>query len=184
MRFCRCIWVLLAVMIAISVPQHAQAALYLGGGTGNSWYANMWQQPTETWFGNIVGPYDYVRVDWVSGSQFEIPAFQLMTDGWAVWPYGNTSTFSCATGPSATFFWTFAFQGTGTGTTAVDYSVYDGLTLKQSQRLTWIDTAWAGSSDISTDPGRLEPVPEPTTLALVGLVLAGSGVVVLRRRRL
>lgn len=184
MRFLCGILILAGAVTAMSVPQPAQAALFLDGPfTGNSWWINMWQQPTETWLGNTVGPYDYVRVDYVSGSLLEIPGFQSMTNGWGVKPYGHTSTFSYATGPSNTFYWDWMFVGGPSHpTTVVDYFVYEGNTLKQAQRHTVTSSGSWSAYDLQTGPGRLVPVPEPTALATLALVLCVGAVGFARRR--
>jgi len=133
---------------------------------------------SETWQGNTVGPYDYVRLDWVSGSKLEVPGFQSLTNGWSAGAVGNTDVFSFATGPSVNFNFHMAFQGMpAAGGTVVEYFVYNGTTLKQAQRIGFNGSggfSFAQDLSAAAAPGRHNAIPEPTTLALL-LVLGAAG---------
>jgi len=176
---------LLAAAVLTIAPTSSQAAIFQSGpAEGGSWSVNLIQGTTELWLGNLVGPYDYVRADWVSGATFEAPFFRNMSNGWSAQAFGQTDTFGSATGPSSGFSFDVFFNDPIQNTT-FRYFVYDGNTLKQAQEITVGSVGFISASDLSADtaPGRFDPVPEPGSILLVGLGLMGA-VRTMRKRRL
>lgn len=171
----------------LCVPQQGNAFTFVDGPFfGESWTIRVGQGETEVWGGVQVGPYDYLRIDWVSGSQFEAPALMRnFTNTTTSPPWGQTSTFAWAVGPSTPYVeFNLVFNGDPDPSgTAIRAYIYNETELRMAMYITFSGSGGYGSftNIYDSDPGRLEPIPEPTTIAtLIGVGLAS---LVSRRRR-
>lgn len=123
-----------------------------------------------------VGTFDYMRVDLISvpgQSELEAPAFRDFTQGgWA--DLGTTAVFSEASGPEVTqLYFDLWFTLTPDAGVTFRFSAYDEV----NGEMVWRDAALADYDNGWTirpldesqwDPsGTVEPVPEPTTIALL-----------------
>jgi len=107
-----------------------------------------------------------------------------MSDGWSASPFGQTTTFSAANGPSVIFSFQVVFNDDAEEST-FEYFVYHGTTLKQAQRGTVGLDGTSHFEDLQADqaPGRLDPIPEPGTLTLLGLGALGLFARAARRKK-
>jgi len=131
-----------------------------------------------------VGPFDYVRCDWVSGNMFRVPnVFLNFTSGSNWIPIHHSTQMADATGPARTTLqWDIYFQGSKSDPLSFKFAAYNGEdTWRESVLASWSGSRW---SYVSLDQNEWDPgvAPEPSALLLLG---AGLGVVglVCRLRR-
>jgi len=175
-----------AGILSLLTATQVHALSFVGGPfDGNSWSVRFSQSQNESWNSMLVGQYDYVRLDWVSGATLEPPGLRNYTTGGGNTlsepAYGHTSTFSWATGQASTSLQFDMVFDDPRQATVVEYRVYNGTQLRQAQRISFNSSGgFSGASDIYTDTGRYTPVPEPSTAG----ILLGIGVLGLAGRRI
>lgn len=174
LRLCIVTMVFFAAL-SMSNVQPAEALLAVGDG----WEGNSWAQRFQE---DGVGPYDFVRVDWISGSQFEVPVLRNFSNGgWVDGWSGLTS--GSAQGPAATWSqFDVNFLGAKSTPLAFYFTAYNGTTLKESVKAVWNGSGWAITGS-GWNPGTASPIPEPATLVLLGTALGMTGILGRRRRK-
>lgn len=146
-------------------------------------YGNYWTTRMGT-FGH--GPFDLLRVDWISGTKFQLPVFQNFTNesGWTVhWAYPTAAT---AGGPSrSSQSWDLIIEGPIATPMSLHATKWNGDTLLDSAVLSWRGTTDGWLETPSTwrpeDPD-IPPIPEPGVMKLM-IVVACAGFGILVRKR-
>ena len=148
---------------------------------GDPYIANSWGQRFAE--GGLGGLFDSMRIEWISGSTFEVPAFRNFSNGsWFQSDQGSATVAVAASPGLVTEYLEFdiLFQNTLTSPVKFQFTAYHGTSL--------VDTAWVawdgnGTWDISQID--IEPVvaAEPSTLLLLGSGLLGAAIVGGLRRK-
>ena len=156
---------------------------------GNSFTVGTGNVPAYNW--------DYLRVDIISGNRyFEAPVFTNVTDGWTNGWAGVDGSGNVITGTvggsdkTTTVNFNLNFMGASLGS-SVDFwwTVYDRTPSSSLWRETTLvhirdgNLSWEAKGKSDFDPGvPVSDVPEPSTVAYLGILALGIGAAALRRR--
>lgn len=133
-----------------------------------------------------VGDFDFVRVDWVSGSKFALPVHANLPSGWTTTNWWSWEFAEGAYGPARDdMTWNLKFQDPKSAPTKFVFTAWYGQTLKEEATASWSGSGWSISASSTWPTGanpRTPPVPEPGTAILAALAV-GTMVLVRRIRR-
>jgi hypothetical protein len=186
---------LVLVLVCVAGIGSASATVFLDGPfDGNSWTVRWGQRDTETnYYGQTVGPFDTIVSKWISGtSLFENPLCTAFTD--PLWSPTYRSTgwevIHRSSGSSTALDYTYNFTGNKASDDVIfRTAVYSGGVWKQAQTHGWNHLTQSflnggnGYQLAKDGADLLAEVPEPGTVALLGIVMLGAAAAAFGRRR-
>jgi len=140
------------------------------------------------------GTFDAVQIEWVSGSQFQVPAMTGLTPGWS--ELYASPTIALATGSEVSALnLTVNFEGSTPIPTVYDFQAYynggcvDDWRMFVDSSGNWSYVSWSKGNFLDPPPPELRlvngvPVPEPVSMIFFGTGLVAVGGYVARRRML